>query len=81
MIFYLKTAIIKSPVVIFSYAMLSNRPGTCIAAVKTQRYQACDCTVSVFLDLSDSMKDMVKIWTGPVRSTLEPSVCLVTSHR
>lgn len=66
MIFYLKTAIIKSPVVIFSYAMLSNRPGTCIAAVKTQRYQACDCTVSVFLDLSDSMKDMVKNmdWTS-----------------
>lgn len=48
---------------------------------KSRDTRACDCTVSVFLALSDSMKDMVKIWTGPIRSNLEPSVCPVMSHR
>lgn len=33
---------------------------------KPRDTRACDCTVSVFLDLSDSMKDMVKNmdWTS-----------------
>lgn len=64
MTFYLRTATTKSPVGIFSYAMLSTRPGTCMhcccQSPESPGHETVQYLVIFFLDLSDSMKDMVK---------------------